>query len=433
MKAPSLATLSLLLIHSSQALTYSVTDLGTLGSFSYGDAISSSGLIAGRTNIAAGASETQAFRRVNGTLVNLGTLGGPNSYARGIADDGTVTGYGTNTGEAATRAFIALPNLAMSDIGTLGGTDSYAYGINNNLAIVGKSKVTGNTYTHAYVYILGSGMTDLGTLAGANADSEAAAINDKGQIVGNSKITGGATHAFLHANNVMSDLGTLGGTNSYARAISSNGIIAGYSETSGGKTRAFLYDRATMLDLGGLGGNTSVANGVNADGFVVGSSYLADNSTLHAMIYRDGTLQDLNDLLPGNSGWELADALAINDKGQITGWGYFNGQIRGFLLEESATSAPPAAQAPRVYVNGALRITTGKSKQKLTGSSGGDVRQVLYRLNGKGAWKKTRGNVSGWKVSVALKPGKNFVHFVAVSPADVRSRPVKVVITRTSN
>ncbi len=52
-------------------------------------------------------------------------------------------------------------------------------------------------------------MTDLGTLGGS--DSYAYGINDSGQIVGGSYTSSGDYHAFLYANGAMADLGTLGG------------------------------------------------------------------------------------------------------------------------------------------------------------------------------------------------------------------------------
>jgi probable HAF family extracellular repeat protein len=43
-------------------------------------------------------------------------------------------------------------------------------------------------------------------------------------------------------------------------------------------------------------------------------------------------LTDLNDFLPPDSGWTLIGASAINDQGQIVGYGQHNGQTRAFLL-----------------------------------------------------------------------------------------------------
>ena len=41
---------------------------------------------------------------------------------------------------------------------------------------------------------------------------------------------------------------------------------------------------------------------------------------------------DLNNLIPANSGWLLQQATAINDQGQIVGYGTLNGQSEAFLL-----------------------------------------------------------------------------------------------------
>ena len=60
----------------------------------------------------------------------------------------------------------------------------------------------------------------------------------------------------------MNDLGTLGGTYSWAFGISDSGQIVGYSYTSGDTAwHAFLYSQGTMSDLGTFGGTYSTAWG----------------------------------------------------------------------------------------------------------------------------------------------------------------------------
>ncbi len=41
---------------------------------------------------------------------------------------------------------------------------------------------------------------------------------------------------------------------------------------------------------------------------------------------------DLNDGIPGGSGWTLIEAASINNSGQIAGFGIFSGQTHAFLL-----------------------------------------------------------------------------------------------------
>jgi hypothetical protein len=51
-----------------------------------------------------------------------------------------------------------------------------------------------------------------------------------------------------------------------------------------------------------------------------------------AFIYQGGVMTDLNNLIPGGSGWFLKTGYGINDSGLIVGDGTFNGAHRAFLL-----------------------------------------------------------------------------------------------------
>jgi hypothetical protein len=94
--------------------------------------------------------------------------------------------------------------------------------------------------------------------------------------------------------------------------------------------RAFISRDPTLpaTDLGTLSGGTfSVGSGINSYDRVVG---LADkNGGVTAMFHDGTTMVDLNARLWNPTGWMLQLAA---DKGQIVGFGSFNGAMHAFLL-----------------------------------------------------------------------------------------------------
>jgi hypothetical protein len=86
----------------------------------------------------------------------------------------------------------------------------------------------------------------------------------------------------------------------------------------------------SRTDLGELGGGYSYAYGVSGRGEAVGTS------DSRAFYWYQGRLVDLSRRIPLNSGWVLSNATAINDKGQITGLGTFQGWPHAFLLSPVA-------------------------------------------------------------------------------------------------
>ena len=144
------------------------------------------------------------------------------------------------------------------DLGTLGGRDSFASAVNARSQVIGDSGTgTGSTGTgegHAYIWENGK-MTDLGTLGlgtnilgqvvGVSAYSQAtraSAINEGGDVVGWSTTGTSQTHAFLWQNGRMIDLGTLkGDVESGAVALNDHGQIVGWSRAASGEPHPVLW------------------------------------------------------------------------------------------------------------------------------------------------------------------------------------------------
>ena len=87
-----------------------------------------------------------------------------------------------------------------------------------------------------------------------------------------------------------------------------------------------------MVDLGALGGSSSYGSAINNSGTVVGLSTIR-NGSYHAFISTNGgKMLDLNTMIPPRTGWVLEDGAAINDAGQIAGYGTLRGALHAFLL-----------------------------------------------------------------------------------------------------
>jgi probable HAF family extracellular repeat protein len=307
---------------------YTVTDLGDFSARALNN-----------STTVVGSSGNKAVLLRNGVLTDITPPGGVIAMANGLDDLDRVVGnvhlcdfVDGNCVNGRNRAFLFAQGTH-TVLGTLGGRDSQAFGINNAGQIAGWSNFSQSSDEHAFIFQNGV-FEDIGTKV-TDATSIAASINATGELAGWARpraingdngafVYSGGSFEFFQANSTGWDINNAG------QVV---GVMGGNDDGTG---RAFLFSGGVLTDLGmpGSGYQYALAYALNNSGHVVGfaSPSFFSSSGERAFIYSSGTMQDLNNLIPTNSGWVLSRAVDINDAGQIVGNGFKNGQPRAFLL-----------------------------------------------------------------------------------------------------
>jgi probable HAF family extracellular repeat protein len=287
-------------------------------------------------------------------IIDLGTLGGSFSYPLGINDAGQVVGTSRTADGVVGHGFLWDDVNGMMDLAELldessqwGGINS-AIEINNNGQILGRFPLggpigvgdpIGGTDSY-FIWDNETGFIELLAFKGLgikHIGDTIRAMNDNMQVVGTTLAQGPSDppdisldwHALLWDSiNGVTDLGTLGGSDSSAYNINESGIVVGASttgilyENDRDEVHAFLWDSDNgMVDLGTLSNNDSSAWAINNFDKVIGASVVEipdenKSSTIsHAFVWTgtDGMI-DIHD-----SSYAGSIALGINDADQVVG------------------------------------------------------------------------------------------------------------------
>jgi hypothetical protein len=172
---------------------------------------------------------------------------------------------------------------------------------------------------------------------------------------------------------------------SAALAVNERGQAAGYAE-SGDATHAVVFDPTNgWTDLDSLDNVYSVAHGINDEGLAVGLFVRSHEDDDRAFVASADGMADLNELVETDQPWLLVEARAINNAGQIAGYGLVNERERAFLLtpvKQPAGAARPQIRilqpAPRTQVRGGIRCAAGGGRR----AGGPKLRRVTFFANG---------------------------------------------------
>ncbi|MEP7227995.1 MAG: hypothetical protein ABI785_11580 [Gemmatimonadales bacterium] len=280
-------------------------------------------------------SESPALAPGNnvGTGITITTLG--LGRAEDIDDRGRIVGS-RGTVSAPMRAFLWTPTTPRAttgsaiDLGDLGGGSAQARGINAGLQVVGSSTETSGRQD-PFLWEMGT-LHDLSVPAGMDY-GEAMDINDAAtrRVAGGVAspvdrafvwTVSGSGAAFSASLEVLPGLSTSG---SFAFALNDAAVVVGYSNVLTGfpNQPAFWENggsgwavHALPLLAGAIGG---VARDINSAGRIVGLNVLSTSGCgTRAVVWSSGGASATQ--LPMLNGGACAEAWAVNDAGQISGY-----------------------------------------------------------------------------------------------------------------
>ena len=159
--------------------------------------------------------------------------------------------------------------------------------------------------------VCGSGIWEAGeirSIDGVNGHD----INDRGQVAGFRSSVG----AVVWDNDVVTPVGPEELTDTSASAINESGQVVGFGTNAQRRDRAFYWDGVSSVVLATLAGEGTRAHALNDLSQIVGRSETEEGER-HAVLWEDGEIADLNDLLTEPFPYTLVEAVDINNRGQI--------------------------------------------------------------------------------------------------------------------
>ena len=334
---------------------YQIYDIGVVDvgdTFSQGLGVSTEGIAVGRSIRNDG---SHAFSwTLNGGIVGLPDLAGRSYCVSNTANDsGSVVGTAATTVFGSGRLPVIWQTGVVSQLPLpVGQTLGDANSVNASGVAVGS--VNAGSDQRGVIYSGGSATIITQTTADGSYFLTAFSINDSGRIVGQGIDPAHAARnvgiVYDIGQNMAFDVGALPGANgALAFGVSNNGYVVGSSMFNQGSGMPFIWSDQNGIVAIPLASGTSLgqAQGVNSSGWVVGT----DGGAFAVPFLYDGTnTYRLQDLIPGNSGWDLSmntssSAMGISENNIIAGTGVHNGETRAYAMVPATPTPSPTPTA----------------------------------------------------------------------------------------
>jgi uncharacterized membrane protein len=404
------------------AAPYAITDLGTLPGFANSVAcgINGFGQVSGSTFVGGvdhGFLWTPSTANANtGSMTDLGAADDCRAGALKLNDYGQVTFNAGLPGVGGLVAFLWTPTAPNGRAGAAlpivsTSFPSSIFGINSVGQVVGRMYPgTAFVWTpdarNGTTGATNHSLVDGRDYPGYQNGGVATAINDAGQVAGSGAF-GSYGFPFIHNDGRVSfpaqnpyDFGPVSSSDVIGpfQANSQEGAGGVAAINAAGHTagsRVFANAQGQLCELPaywdgsqfrGIGSACGYsANGINNHDDVVGQTVLANaNGAFGHFLYSRGALTELRTLVDPSLGWDLKNAWAINDAGQIVGEGYHNGVYTAFLMNPLAADV----SSQIVFTPGGRRCwaATRQCFQTVTLTNNGatTVSQVSLVLSGLG-------------------------------------------------
>jgi probable HAF family extracellular repeat protein len=248
----------------------------------------------------------------------------PDEFSQGFAvgvnkrNQVVVEGRVINNGVWKSSHAFLWENGVSQDLGTLGGTYTVPTDINDRGQVVGWSRQDFAAPAHAFFWDQGT-VQDLGEIVVVGSTQpkfNQVRINQRGQVLG-IRPEGGA---FLWDNGVTQTVAL-----AFASGLNDEGQVAGWvwHDSAGVRMRrAAVWENGVVTELGTVGGAESWANDISNSGWVVGGSLTGPNefgtAERHAFRWRDGVMEDLGRSGQMSSGRPVGwEGMLVNEPGQV--------------------------------------------------------------------------------------------------------------------